>query len=190
LAAAPTGLCSTGIEQRGGGGSAGPAGIIEFIYLKSYRQQACSELAQVVVQPFDHDVGRLDKSGSGITLFEAQFPDGRRGDDCGDLGVSDCEDDLRQKPFDSDADDLSGKLISSTDAPIPLARLRVGPDGIPIKEWLEASERYAMVSSGRFGSFQSPGQYPVLDRGITYPQDAGGLAGCQHLLLVAHGLIF
>ena len=80
-------------------------------------------LAQIVVQAFNHHVGRLDKSRRAITLFEVQFPDGRRGDDRGDLGVSDCQDDLRQKPVDSDADDFPGKLISSTHAPIPLARL-------------------------------------------------------------------
>ena len=173
-----------------GEGFCKPAGIIEFIYFESYRQPVCRELARFVVQAFNHDVGRLDESGGCIASSQAQFPDRCRSDDRGNLSVSNCQDHLRKKPLDSDADHFAGKLIPSTHAPVPVTRLSVGLESILVEEWFEASERYAMVSSRGLDRLQSPGQYPVLDRGITYPQNAGSLSGCQHLFLVRHAIPF
>lgn len=61
-------------------------GIIESIYFKSYRQQICSELVQFIIQAFNHDVGRLDESGSRVAFFQAQFTDRFCGHDRRDAG--------------------------------------------------------------------------------------------------------
>ena len=76
------------------------------------RQCICSQLAHLVFQTFNHDVCRLDKSCSRVTLLQVQLPRGLSRDDCRNLSVSDCQNDFCQKPLDSYAHDLPWKLVA------------------------------------------------------------------------------
>src|ERR1700722_14356707 len=91
---------------------------------RRYADLLCRRGDRRLVETLDHHVGGLDESGGGITLLQLQLPNRAGCDDCGYLGVPNCEDDLRQQSLNTNADHLAGELVSAAHTSITLTRLR------------------------------------------------------------------
>ena len=132
-----------------------------------------------VVEALDHYVGGLDESRCCLAFFQLELTDCICGDDCGDVGVSNSEDDFGEEAFDADADYFAGELVAAADAAETLAGLGGRFGFVFDYEGLEGCLGETMVAAGGLDGLQFAAQYPLLDGGIADPNQAGGFAGRQ-----------
>jgi len=122
------------------------------------------------VEVLDHHVRRLDQGRGGVALPEPQLLRSFRSDDGCYLQLADCQHNFGHKAGEPHAYNFAGKLISSTDVPVPFARLSFRLCSISFKVGFEARERDTMMSAGGLSRLESPVENPFLDGWVADPQ--------------------
>ena len=93
-------------------------------FLCPKNQSKVGSKPNLVLQPLDHHIGRLDQRRRRIALLQMQLPHRARRDNRRNMRVPRSDHDLRQQSFDANADHLARDLIPSAHPAIALPRLR------------------------------------------------------------------
>src|SRR5208337_305444 len=135
----------------------------------------------------NHHFGGFDERGGAFAGLQTHFFGGIRGDDRGDVLLTDSQGNLCQESAEFDGHNAPDKLV----APADFAKIAAPRGDIPAFQLLGNQPvnlrfRDAMVPAGRFGSLDFAVIDPLLQRGIADAEYIGGFTRRQESL---HGCL-
>src|SRR5271157_1187580 len=127
----------------------------------------------------DHYFGGFDEGGGAFAGLQAHLLGGIGRDEGGDVLLADGQRDLRQESAELDGDDAADELVAPADfAEIAAPRGDIAALQFLRDQAVDLRFRDAMVAAGRLGAFDLAVIDPLLQRGITDAENAGGFARC------------